>query len=136
MSYFQTMVSTLPQSPIAAFCYQQLIVCNINRKIRNVNIFDTLEKATKRETIKKLPLDAVLRLEIWSQSSIWPFLIFFRYNNYKHEILSVVLLGKSKKVSFVLGVACPFDTRIIKREKEKTESYTNLIGEILKCWKK
>ena len=32
-------------------------------------------------------------------------------------------------------MACPFDTRVIKKEKEKIEFDTDLKYEILKCWK-
>ena len=53
----------------------------------------------------------------------------------EHNKPDVVLLDKSKKVCFVLDVACPFDTRVIKKEKEKIEFYTDLKYEILKCWK-
>ena len=53
----------------------------------------------------------------------------------EHNKPDVVLLDKSKKVCFVLDVTCPFDTRVIKKEKEKIEFYTDLKYEILKCWK-
>ena len=53
----------------------------------------------------------------------------------EHNKLDVALLEKSNKVCFVLDVACPFDMRVIKKEKEKIEFYTDLKYEILKCWK-
>ena len=53
----------------------------------------------------------------------------------EHNKPDVVSLDKSKKFCFVLDVACPFDTRFIKKEKEKIEFYTDLKDEILKCWK-
>ena len=35
----------------------------------------------------------------------------------------------------LIDVACPFDTRIVRKEKEKMEVYTDLKYEILKCWR-
>ena len=35
----------------------------------------------------------------------------------------------------LIDVACPFDTRIERKEKEKIEVYTDLKYEILKCWR-
>ena len=35
----------------------------------------------------------------------------------------------------LIDVACPFDTRIEQKEKEKIEVYTGLKYEILKCWR-
>ena len=36
----------------------------------------------------------------------------------------------------IIDVACPFDTRIKKKEQEKIEHYSDLKYEILKCWNK
>lgn len=52
-----------------------------------------------------------------------------------HNRPDIVLIDKKKKICFLIDVACPFDTRIEKKEREKIEAYTDLKYEILKCWK-
>ena len=52
-----------------------------------------------------------------------------------HNKLDILLVDKKKKTCFIIDVACPFDTRIGKKEREKVEYYTDLKYEILKCWK-
>ena len=42
---------------------------------------------------------------------------------------------KQTKTCFIIDVACPFDTRILNKEREKVDVYTDLKYEILKCWK-
>ena len=44
----------------------------------------------------------------------------------------IVLLDKKEKTCYVVDVACPFDTRVEKKEKEKFEHYTDLKYELLK----
>ena len=39
------------------------------------------------------------------------------------------------KTCFIIDVACPFNARIGKKEREKVEYYTDLKYEILNCWK-
>ena len=51
------------------------------------------------------------------------------------NVIDQILLEKSEKKCFLIDVACPFDTRIGKKETEKMEKYTDLRYEILKCWK-
>ena len=52
-----------------------------------------------------------------------------------HNKLDILLVDKKKKTCFIIDVACPFDTRIGKKEREKVEYYTDLKYEILKYWK-
>ena len=52
-----------------------------------------------------------------------------------HNRPDIVLVEKSEKKCFLIDVACPFDTRIGKKETEKMDKYTDLRYEILKCWK-
>ena len=54
------------------------------------------------------------------------------------SIQTEVVLDKRQKLCLVIDVACPFDTRIKKKEQEKIEYYNDLDlkYEILKCWNK
>ena len=52
-----------------------------------------------------------------------------------HNKPDILLLNKKKKTCFIIDVACPFNARIGKKEREKVEYYTDLKYEILKCWK-
>ena len=52
-----------------------------------------------------------------------------------HNKPDILLLDKKKKTCFIIDVACPFDTWIGKKEREKVEYYTDLKFEILKCRK-
>ena len=45
------------------------------------------------------------------------------------------MLDKEKRKCFLIGVACPFDTRILQKEQEKTEKYQDLTREIKRIWK-
>ena len=45
------------------------------------------------------------------------------------------IFDKKEKQCYVIDVACPFDTRIQKKEKEKVDAYTDLKYEILKVWR-
>ena len=47
-----------------------------------------------------------------------------------------MVLDKKQKLCLIIDVACPFDTRIKKKEQEKIEYYNDLKYEILKCWNK
>ena len=51
-----------------------------------------------------------------------------------HNKPDIVLLDKKEKTCYVIDVACPFDTRVEKKEKEKFEHYTDLKYELLKVW--
>ena len=52
-----------------------------------------------------------------------------------HNKPDLVLLDKKRRTCYIIDVACPFDTRIEKKEKEKFEHYTDLKYELLKVWK-
>lgn len=51
-----------------------------------------------------------------------------------HNKPDLVLLDKKGKTCYIIDVACPFDTRVEKKEKEKFEHYTDLKYELLKVW--
>ena len=55
-------------------------------------------------------------------------------NKIDHDKPDLVLLDKKEKTCYVIDVACPFDTRVEKKEKEKFEHYTDLKYELLKVW--
>ena len=44
------------------------------------------------------------------------------------------MIDKRNKVCWLIDVACPFDTRIDKKENEKIEAYTELKYEVLKVF--
>ena len=45
------------------------------------------------------------------------------------------MLGKKEKIRYIVPVACPFDPRIEKKEKDKVKNYTDIKYEILKIWR-
>ena len=47
----------------------------------------------------------------------------------------ILLPVKQTKTCFIIDVACPFDNRILNKEREKINVYTDLKYEILKCLK-
>ena len=51
-----------------------------------------------------------------------------------HNKPDLVLLDKKEKTCFIIDVACPFDTRVEKKGKEKFEYYNDLKYEIMKVW--
>ena len=51
-----------------------------------------------------------------------------------HNKPDLVLLDKKGRTCYIIDVACPFNTRVEKKEKEKFEHYTDLKDEILKVW--
>ena len=53
----------------------------------------------------------------------------------EHNKPDIVLVNKENKECFIIDIACPFDTRILEKEKEKVRAYTDLKYEIVKCWK-
>ena len=52
----------------------------------------------------------------------------------EHNKPDLVLLDKKERICYIIDVACPFDTRVEKKEKEKFEHYTDLKYELLKVW--
>ena len=53
----------------------------------------------------------------------------------EHNKPDIVVVNKESKECFIIDIACPFDTRIVEKEKEKIQAYTDLKYEIVKCWK-
>ena len=53
----------------------------------------------------------------------------------EHNRPDIAIVKKKKRTCMLIDVACPFDTRIERKEKEKIEVYTDLKYEILKCWR-
>ena len=51
-----------------------------------------------------------------------------------HNKPDLILLVKETKTCYIIDVACPFDTRIDKKEDEKNKHYNDLKYEIKKCW--
>ena len=47
-------------------------------------------------------------------------------NRTEHNKPDIVVLDKKQKLCLVIDVACPFDTRIKKKEQEKIEYYNDL----------
>ena len=41
-----------------------------------------------------------------------------------HNKLDLILLDKKGRTCYIIDVACPFDTRVEKKEKEKFEQFT------------
>ena len=52
-----------------------------------------------------------------------------------HNKPDILLLLKKEKVCFLIDAACPFDTRVERKEQEKMDNYADLKMEILKIWK-
>ena len=52
-----------------------------------------------------------------------------------HKRPDITMIDRRKKVCWLIDVACPFDTRIDKKEHEKIEAYTELKYEVLKVWR-
>ena len=52
-----------------------------------------------------------------------------------HNRPDITMIEKRNKVRWLIDVACPFDTRIDKKENEKIEAYTELKYETLKVWR-
>ena len=52
----------------------------------------------------------------------------------EHNKPDLVLLDKKKRICHIIDMACPFDMRVEKNEKEKSEYYTDLKYEPLKVW--
>ena len=51
-----------------------------------------------------------------------------------HNKPDIALLDKEEKICLIIDVACPFDTRIDSKEREKIENYHNLKHEMKRIW--
>lgn len=47
----------------------------------------------------------------------------------------ITVLNKKEDTCWIIDVACPFDTRVHEKEKEKIEKYQDLKREMLRLWK-
>ena len=47
----------------------------------------------------------------------------------------IVFLDKIMRKCYIIDVACPFDTRVSAKEKEKIDKYQDLKREITRIWK-
>ena len=45
------------------------------------------------------------------------------------------MIDKASKSAHIIDVACPFDTRVKRKEKEKIDNYMDLKYEIARMWK-
>lgn len=52
----------------------------------------------------------------------------------EHNKADIVLLNKEEKSCIIIDVACPFDTRIVRREREKIDNYCDLKYESKRIW--
>ena len=53
----------------------------------------------------------------------------------EHSRLDIIILIKKERSCVLLDVTCPFDTRILQKEREKIEQYQDLQIEIKRIWK-
>ena len=53
----------------------------------------------------------------------------------EHNMPDIVVIEKKSKTCYLIDVACPFDTRIEKKELEKKDAYCDLKYEIFKVYK-
>ena len=53
----------------------------------------------------------------------------------EHNKPDLTIVDKEKKICYIVDVACPFDSRICSKEKEKEEKYNKLKYEIIKIGK-
>ena len=51
-----------------------------------------------------------------------------------HNRPDIVVLEKEGRMCFIVNVACPFDTRVAEKEREKIDHYQDLKGEVQKIW--
>ena len=51
-----------------------------------------------------------------------------------HDKPDIVFLNKEERPCLIIDVACPFDTRVLSKEKEKIENYHDLKHEIKRIW--
>ena len=53
----------------------------------------------------------------------------------EHNKPDIVVVNKETNACLIIDVACPFDTRVIEKEREKITRYEDLKWEIIKIWK-
>ena len=52
----------------------------------------------------------------------------------EHSRPDIVVLEKDQRICKIIDVACPFDTRIIEKEREKVDRYQDLKWELKRIW--
>ena len=52
----------------------------------------------------------------------------------EHSRPDILLLEKDQIICKIIDVACPFDTRIIEKEREKVDRYQDLKWELKRIW--
>ena len=55
-------------------------------------------------------------------------------NKLDHNRPDIVVVNKSRRSCLLIDIACPFDTRIVKKEKEKIDVYQDLRRELKRLW--
>ena len=53
----------------------------------------------------------------------------------EHNRSDIVVMEKARRACQIIDVACPFNTRIVEKERVKIDHYQNLKVEIQKMWK-
>ena len=91
--------------------------------------FETHEKYYEHFVEKEMRLLENERVKI-----LWDFSIQ-RATKIGRNKQDVILLEKKEKICYIVDVACPFDQRIEKKEKNKVKNYTDLKYEMLNVWK-
>ena len=52
----------------------------------------------------------------------------------EHNKPDIVILKKESRVCTIIDVSCPFDTRVVEKEKEKLDRYQDLKWELKRIW--
>ena len=52
----------------------------------------------------------------------------------EHSRPDILVLDKDQRICKIIDVACPFDTRIIEKEREKVDRYQDLKWELKRIW--
>ena len=53
----------------------------------------------------------------------------------EHSRPDIVVFEKEKRTCKIVDVACPFDTRVVEKEREKVDKYQELKYELKRIWK-
>ena len=55
-------------------------------------------------------------------------------NKLDHNRPDIVVENKSSRSCLLMDIACPFDARIVKKEREKIDVYQDLRRELKRLW--
>ena len=72
-------------------------------------------------------------LELEAVKLLWDFKIQ-KDHRIDHNKPDIVVLDRQSRSYLIIVVACPFDTRVTKKEQEKVENYQDLKREIERVW--